>query len=79
MLFKRWRRPKSAAELANEAEVEKLAEEATWGELDNEERVIARGSRWGLARPIGFFNSAGVKMQDDKPYTEEPPPSDQKV
>ena len=78
MFFTRQKRPKSAAELANEAEIEKLSEEATWGELGNEKQVIGRGigRRW---RPTGFFNSPGVKMQDDKPYAKERSPTDEKV
>jgi hypothetical protein len=71
MFFKRHKRPKSAAELANEAEIEKLAKEATLGELENEVAVIGRSRRlFGLfgGRPVGFFNSPGVDMPDDKPY-----------
>ena len=77
MFFKR--RPKSAAELANEAEIEKLSEEATWGELDNEKQAIRRGFGWRWRGPTGFFNSPGVKLPDDKPYVEEPSPADEKV
>lgn len=78
MLFKRHKRPKSAAELANEAEIEKLAEEATRGELDNEVSIIRERRRLfgslGRRYPVGFFNSPGVDMPDDKPYEgdEEP-------
>lgn len=66
MFFRRQKRPKSAAELANEAEIEKLAKEATSGELENEVAVINRQS--GGRHPVGFFNSPGVDMPDDKPY-----------
>jgi hypothetical protein len=71
MFFRRQKRPKSAAELANEAEIEKLAEEATRGELENEVAVINRQRPFGLLgrrRPVGFFNSPGADMPDDKPY-----------
>jgi hypothetical protein len=71
MFFKRHKRPESAAELANEAEIEKLAKEATLGELENEVAVIDRSRRlFGLfgRGPVGFFNSSGVKLPDDKPY-----------
>jgi hypothetical protein len=83
VFFTRRKRPKSAAEVANEAEIEKLSEEATWGELDNEERVVGRGfggfGRFWRMGPVGFFNSPGVKMPDDKPYVEETSPADKKV
>jgi hypothetical protein len=83
VFFTRLKRPKSAAEVANEVEIEKLSEEATWGELDNEERVVRRGfggfGRFWRMGPVGFFNSPGVKMPDDKPYGEEPSPTDKKV
>jgi hypothetical protein len=73
MLFRRRKRPRSAAELANEAEIEKLAKEATRGELDNEVAVINR-QRVGLSHPVGFFNSPGVDMPDDKPYEADAEP-----
>ncbi len=66
MFLRRRKRPESAAELANEAEIEKLAEEATRGELANEVAVINRLR--GVLRPVGFFNSPGVDLPDDKPY-----------
>jgi hypothetical protein len=75
MFFRRRKRPKSAAELANEAEIEKLSEEATLGELENEVQAIAADPLRG-ARPSGFFNSPGVKLKDDQPYGEEPSSAD---
>ena len=83
MFFKRAKHPKSSAELADEAEIEKLSKEATFGELDNEERVIRRarsrsGLGWGRRNgPVGFFNSPGVTLKDDEQYSEEPSNSDQ--
>jgi len=71
MFFRRQKRPKSAAELANEAEIEKLAEEATRGELANEVAVINRQRGW--RHPAGFFNSPGVDLPDDKPYEGDGP------
>ena len=65
MFFKRRKQRKSAAELANEAEIEKLAEEATHGELENEVEAIDRSPPY---RVSGFFDSPGVDMPDDKPY-----------
>jgi hypothetical protein len=71
MFFRRHKRGESAAELANEAEIEKLAKEATLGELGNEVAIIDRSRRlFGLfgRRPVGFFNNSGVDLPDDKPY-----------
>ena len=45
MFFKRHKRPKSAAELANEAEIEKPAKEATRGELENDNSRLRGHSR----------------------------------
>jgi len=71
MFFRRKKQPKSAAELANEAEIEKLAEEATRGELENEVASIDRRRLFGLSAgryPFGFFNSPRVDLPDDRPY-----------
>jgi len=81
VFFNRRNRPKSAAELADDAEIEKLSEEATWGELDNEKRVISRRPRYAGWRhgPVGFFNSPGVKMPDEQAHAEEPAVAARKV
>lgn len=72
MFFKRWRKPKSAAYRANEAEIEKLSEEATRGELGDEFEAP------GGANMRGFFDSPGVRLPDDKPY-DGPPAVDGKI
>ena len=70
------KRPKSAAELANKAEIDKLAKEATLGELQNEVGAMSQSQAIsGFDRPSGFFNSPGVEMPDDKPYEGDGKPS----
>jgi hypothetical protein len=64
------RRPKTPAEPANDAEIEKLAREATVGEL--ERGVGRRGSWLGPARLpwriVPFRGGGELKLQADKEY-----------
>lgn len=64
------RRKKTPAELANEAEIEKLAREATVGELES-----AFGDRPpglfhpGKGKQVAAWEKGGhLKLPDDKPY-----------
>jgi len=73
-----WRkRKKSPAELANDAEIEKLAHEATVGELER-----GLGDRPpglfhpGMRSEIAAWNEAGDrKLPDDKPYDGDAEPT----
>lgn len=70
-----WRkRKKSPAELANEAEIDKLTREAMVGEL---ERGFAPGPPSGTRGPwpITLQGGGDLKLPDDKPYDGDAEPT----